>query len=204
MPRAIVFDLFGVIALTQAPEDLRRVEAAAGLTSSDGDAERFWKMYWDLREPYDAGQSGPDYWAAVADRLGVRWGEATVSALIEADMRSWSRADPAMVELIGELAAQGRTLGLLSNIVADLVPIFEARHGAWLAHFTTLAYSCETGVAKPHHRAYEIVAERLGVAPRDCLFIDDREVNVLAAREVGMRAEVFQSPGQVRQLLADV
>jgi putative hydrolase of the HAD superfamily len=200
MTRAIVFDLFGVIALTQAPEDLRRVEAAAGMTT-DGEAERFWKAYWELREPYDAGQTAAGYWAGVADRLGTRFDDATVSALVEADMRSWSRADPVMVELIGELAGQGRTLGLLSNIVADLVPVFEARHGDWLAHFATLAYSCDIGVAKPHHRAYEIVAERLGVAPGDCLFIDDRAANVAAAREVGMRAEVFTGPDQVRGLL---
>jgi putative hydrolase of the HAD superfamily len=57
-------------------------------------------------------------------------------------------------------------------------------------------------VAKPDPRAYEIVAERLGVAPGDCLFLDDREVNVLAAREVGMRAEVFRTPAQVRALVA--
>jgi putative hydrolase of the HAD superfamily len=117
-------------------------------------------------------------------------------------MKSWSNADAVMVELIGELAAKGYTLGLLSNIVGDLVPIFEARHREWLAHFSALTYSCEIGVAKPDRRAYEIVAERLGVAPRDCLFIDDREVNVLAAREVGMRAEVFRTPDQVRDLLA--
>jgi putative hydrolase of the HAD superfamily len=199
MTRAIVFDLFGVIALKQAPEDLRRIEEAAGLTA---DAERFWDVYWELREPYDAGQTAGAYWAAVADRLGVRFDDAAVDALVDADVRSWSRADPAMVELIGDLAAGGHTLGLLSNIVADLVPAFEARHGGWLAHFTTLTYSCETGVAKPGHRAYGIAAERLGVRPRDCLFIDDRETNVLAAREVGMRAEVFRGPDQVRALLA--
>jgi putative hydrolase of the HAD superfamily len=107
-----------------------------------------------------------------------------------------------MVDLVAELAAQGRTLGLLSNIVADLVPIFEARHGGWLKHFATLAYSCDLGVAKPDRRAYEIVAERLGVAPRECLFIDDNETNVLAARELGMRAEVFHAPDQVRALVA--
>lgn len=199
MPAAIVFDLFGVIALHQAPEDLRRVEAAAGLTG-EADAARFWEVYWELREPYESGQPSGDYWAAVAGRLGTRFGDETVGALVEADMRSWSRADPVMVELIGELAAAGHTLGLLSNIVEDLVPIFEARHGAWLAHFKALTYSCEIGVAKPDHRAYEIVAERLGVPPHDCLFVDDREANVLAAREVGMRAEVFRTPGQVREL----
>jgi putative hydrolase of the HAD superfamily len=201
MPRAIVFDLFGVIALTQEPEDLRRVESAAGL-GADADPGPFWEAYWALREPYDAGQSGADYWAAVAERLGVRYGDATVRALVDADMESWTNADAIMVTLIEELAAEGRTLGLLSNIVGDLVPIFEARHGAWLSHFSALTYSCDIGVAKPDRRAYEIVADRLGVAPSDCLYLDDREVNVLAAREVGMRAEVFRAPDQVRALLA--
>jgi putative hydrolase of the HAD superfamily len=201
MPAAIVFDLFGVIALHQTPEDLRRIEVTAGMTSA-ADAARFWEAYWELREPYDAGQPSADYWAAVAGRLRTGWDDETVGALVEADMRSWSHVDPAMVELVGELATAGHTLGLLSNIVGDLVPVFEARHGGWLTHFTTLTYSCEIGVAKPDHRAYEIVAERLGVPPHECLFLDDREVNVLAAREVGMRAEVFHAPGQVRELVA--
>jgi putative hydrolase of the HAD superfamily len=196
MSRAIVFDLFGVIASTQKPEDIARIERIAGV-----DAEPFWEAYWALRKPYDAGQSATDYWAAVAGRLGVRFGDETVRGLVEADMESWTNVDPVMVGLVGELAAEGRTLGLLSNIVGDLVPIFEARHGAWLAHFTALAYSCEIGVAKPDREAYEIVAGRLGVEPRDCLFIDDNEANVFAAREAGMRAEVFRDPAQTRALL---
>lgn len=198
MTRAILFDLFGVIASTQDPEDIRRIESTAGMS---GDAGRFWEAYWALRKPYDAGQPSADYWAAVAGRLGVRFDEETVDALVEADMESWTRTDATMVGLVGELAAEGNTLGLLSNIVGDLVPIFEARHGDWLAHFTALTYSCEIGVAKPDHRAYEIAADLLGVAPRDCLFLDDNEINVLAAREVGMRAEVFRAPAQVRELL---
>jgi putative hydrolase of the HAD superfamily len=196
MPRAIVFDLFGVIASTQTPEDIAKIEMTAGV-----DAEPFWEAYWALRKPYDAGQSATDYWAAVADRLGVRFSDETVRGLVEADMESWTNVDGTMVELVGELAAEGRTLGLLSNIVGDLVPIFEARHGEWLAHFKVLAYSCEIGVAKPDRQAYEIVADRLGVEPGACLFLDDNETNVLAAREAGMRAEVFHNPGQARALL---
>jgi putative hydrolase of the HAD superfamily len=200
MPPVIVFDLFGVIALTQTPQDLRRIESAAGIDSG-GDAEAFWEAYWALRKPYDAGQPSAEYWASVAGRIGVRFGDDTIRALVKADMESWTRVDETMVALVGELAAEGRTLGLLSNIVGDLVPIFEARHGAWLSHFSTLAYSCRIGVAKPDRRAYEIVADRLGVAPRDCVFIDDNEANVLAARETGMRAELFETPAQVRTLV---
>ena len=107
-----------------------------------------------------------------------------------------------MVELVAELAGQGRTLGLLSNIIEDLVPVFEALHGHWLGHFTALTYSCRIGVAKPDPRAYEICARRLGVTPADVLFFDDSERNVVAARAAGMTAEVFTSPGQVRGILA--
>lgn len=196
MPHPIVFDLFGVIALPQSPEARHRIEGIAGVHPA-----AFWDAYWALRKPYDAGQPSAAYWAAVAERLGVRFSAQTVRALIDADLESWTRADPAMVSLVGELADVGHPLGLLSNIIADLVPLFEERHAPWLECFRARTYSCVIGVAKPDHEAYRIAADRLGVAPSDCLFVDDTEVNVVAAREVGMRAEVFTSPMQVRALL---
>lgn len=193
---AIVFDLFGVIALPQKPESRRRIEEVAGV-----EPEAFWAAYWELRKPYDAGQPSADYWAAVAGRLGVRFSAERVRALIDADLASWIDVDPEMVDLVGELAAGGRVLGLLSNIIEDLVPVFEAQHGGWLAHFAARTYSCDIGVAKPDRRAYEIAAARLGTEPAECLFIDDAEANVLGARAAGMRAEVFRSRDQVRALI---
>lgn len=48
--------------------------------------------------------------------------------------------------------------------------------------------SCKTGVRKPDPEAYLGPARTLGVPPEACLFVDDRDYNVEAAREVGMRA----------------
>ncbi|GAA2091550.1 HAD family hydrolase [Actinomadura alba] len=197
MPQTIVFDLFGVIARTQADEARRHIEELAGVTG-----EPFWDAYWAGRAAYDAGLSSRDYWADTAGRLGVSFDAATVDALIQADLESWTRVDERMVELVAELAGQGRTLGLLSNIIEDLVPVFEGLHGHWLGHFTALTYSCRIGVAKPDPRAYEICVRRLGVAPADVVFFDDSERNVVAARATGMAAEVFVSPEQVRKILA--
>jgi putative hydrolase of the HAD superfamily len=196
MPQTIVFDLFGVIARKQTEEAKRQIEGLSGVP-----APAFWDAYWTGRPAYDAGQTSVDYWAGVSERLGVRFDPATVDALIEADLTSWTEADDRMVELVTELAGQDRPLGLLSNIIEDLVPRFEQRHGHWLRHFTALTYSCRIGVAKPDPRAYEICAERLGVSPRDVLFFDDTESYVAGAREVGMTAEVFTSPEQVRRRL---
>ncbi|MFB4310989.1 HAD family hydrolase [Actinomadura sp. GTD37] len=193
MPDVIVFDLYGVIARTQTPEAIRRIEGIAG---ASGPA--FWDAYWACRPAYDAGQESASYWADVAARLGAAFPD--VPALIEADLESWTDVDGEMADLVGELADAGRTLGLLSNIIGDLVPRFEARHGALLDRFDALVYSCRIGVAKPDPRAYEICAERLGVRPADVLFFDDAERNVRAAREAGMRAELFTGPAQVRAL----
>ncbi|NEA23998.1 HAD family hydrolase [Actinomadura bangladeshensis] len=193
MADVIVFDLYGVIARTQTPAAIRRIEELAG---APGPA--FWDAYWACRPAYDAGQESAAYWAAVAARLGTAFPD--VPALIEADLDSWTDVDGEMAALVGELADEGRVLGLLSNIIGDLVPRFEARHGALLDRFDALVYSCRIGVAKPDPRAYEICAERLGVKPADVIFFDDTERNVLAAREAGMRAEVFTGPDQVRAL----
>lgn len=197
MSKVIVFDLYGVIARNQSAEAKRGLERLAGVAEGAGQA--FWDSYWACRPEYDAGQPSLAYWQAVADRLGTSF--ADVRALIDADLASWCETDDAMVALVTELAGSGRRLGLLSNIIEDLVPIFEARHGGWLDRFDALTYSCRIGVAKPDPRAYEICAGRLGIAPADALFFDDKEENVVAAREVGMRAEVFTSPGQVREVL---
>jgi len=195
MAQVIIFDLFGVIARTQSEAARRRLEDLAGISGAP-----FWDAYWACRPAYDAGQDSAAYWASVADRLGTRFPD--VPALIEADLDSWSEADPEMVALVTALADQGRTLGLLSNIIGDLVPRFEARHGGWLGRFDALTYSCDIGVAKPDPRAYRICCERLGVSPSEAIFFDDTERNVLAARETGMRAEVFTSADQVRALVA--
>src|SRR5690606_34893789 len=193
MSKVIIFDLYGVIARTQTDEAKQQLVDLAGVPG-----EAFWEAYWACRPAYDAGQDTHAYWQAVADRLGVRF--ADVAALVAADLESWSQVDPAMVELVHELADRGVRLGLLSNIIEDLVPVWEGHHGDWLSRFDALTFSCRIGVAKPDLRAYESCAERLGVTPGEALFFDDNPANVMAARQAGMRAEVFTSPDQVRAL----
>ena len=62
--------------------------------------------------------------------------------------------------------------------------------------------SCRTGARKPDPEAYLNVAQTLQVKPSDCIFIDDREVNIASAREVGMDAILRMSTGELRHELA--
>jgi putative hydrolase of the HAD superfamily len=48
--------------------------------------------------------------------------------------------------------------------------------------------SCEVGLRKPEREMFRLALERAGVKAEEALFIDDREVNVVAAREAGLNA----------------
>ena len=54
--------------------------------------------------------------------------------------------------------------------------------------FDDIVVSAEVGMAKPRPEVFRLAAERLRLAPEGCVFVDDWDVNVEAARQVGMQA----------------
>lgn len=90
------------------------------------------------------------------------------------------------VELIRALRPPYR-IAVLSN--ADSTLEERIRDGMGIDYlFDTVVCSAVVGMAKPDHRVYRLAAERLGLPVEECLFVDDAERNVTAAREVGMAA----------------
>ena len=54
--------------------------------------------------------------------------------------------------------------------------------------------SGQVGVRKPGPEIYRLAAERLGVEPEACLFVDDIPANVEGARAVGMWGLLHRDP----------
>ena len=52
--------------------------------------------------------------------------------------------------------------------------------------FDAVVCSADVGIAKPEPRIYALAAEAIGLPPAECVFIDDLEANVEAARAAGM------------------
>jgi FMN phosphatase YigB (HAD superfamily) len=52
--------------------------------------------------------------------------------------------------------------------------------------FDDIVCSAEVGMAKPQAEIFELAAARLAVTPAECVFVDDWDQNVDAARAVGM------------------
>lgn len=74
-------------------------------------------------------------------------------------------------------------------------------------YFDQVVLSYQEKIAKPDPRIYRLTCERLGVQPNECVFTDDNEVNVIAARQVGMQGIVFTDNddyfAKLREILGD-
>ncbi|PKA66131.1 hypothetical protein AXF42_Ash018421 [Apostasia shenzhenica] len=64
--------------------------------------------------------------------------------------------------------------------------------------------SCKIGKRKPAPDSYTEVLHRLGIEPTSCLFIDDRQKNVEAAKDAGMIGIHFRDADSLKQDLSSL
>lgn len=108
---------------------------------------------------------------------------------------------PGMRQLLAELKERGYKLYGLSNWCSKVYVTL----GQYPEIFSLLdgrIISCEEHVMKPKAEIYNILLERFGLNAGECLFTDDRLVNIDGARAVGMDGVVFHDAAQFRQELA--
>jgi putative hydrolase of the HAD superfamily len=65
--------------------------------------------------------------------------------------------------------------------------------------FKAFFSSCYLGVRKPEERIYHVALAVTQRNPDECLFIDDRELNLESARQLNMRTIHFQNAAQLRR-----
>lgn len=68
--------------------------------------------------------------------------------------------------------------------------------------FDDVVLSYEYNLVKPDAKIYELAAERLGVEPSECVFIDDIYAYVTGARDVGMQALQYKNFAALKSELA--
>jgi putative hydrolase of the HAD superfamily len=102
-----------------------------------------------------------------------------------------------MIELMRDLRGRRYRMALLTNNVREWEPLWRSMLPVDEI-FEVVVDSGFVGMRKPDPPIYELTVERLGdgLTPADCLFVDDVEVNVDTARELGMAAVHFRSSEQ--------
>jgi putative hydrolase of the HAD superfamily len=90
--------------------------------------------------------------------------------------------DEAMVNAVRMTHAAGLRTALVSNSWG----VHRYPHDLFDELFDGVVISAEEGIRKPSRRMYELGAERAGVAPEACVYVDDLPFNLVPAEELGM------------------
>ena len=188
--QAVIWDFGGVI--TSSPfEAFNRYEAAKGLPenfirsiNSTNPDDNAWALF--ERSEIDAAQFDTAF-LQEAEARGHSVRGADVLALLAGDVR------PEMVAVLDRLKADGYRIACITNNVKTGSGAGMARNvekaeeiQQVLARFEHVIESSVVGVRKPDPAIYLMACDKLGVEPRDCIFLDDLGINLKPARALGM------------------
>jgi len=142
-------------------DDPRALECVRGLERGDLGAEDFSERFGELLE-LDPGRR-----AGLVER-----------------MFGHIQPDDRMMNAVRRARAQGLRTGLISNSMGA----GRYDRSIFPELFDGVVISGDEGMHKPEPAIYELGAERVGLSPADCVFVDDLRENCEGAEAVGMTA----------------
>jgi putative hydrolase of the HAD superfamily len=112
-------------------------------------------------------------------------------------MYSQSEALPGSLELLDRLAAAKRVfLATLNNESRDL-NLYRIEKFGLRNYFCAFFSSCYLGVSKPHPEIYQLALDLSQRQPHECVFVDDRSLNLECARRLGLHTIQFLNAKQL-------
>jgi len=194
--KGLILDYGEVLCVKPEVEQIERMASIFGMSAS-----QFMTLYDRNRREYDRGDlSAERYWFTFADEPGLGLRADQIPLLRAWDVDMWSNTNPSMIDWLRSVRLSGLRTALLSNMPEDMIARVRDSF-SWINYFDCTIFSYEERLAKPEARIYERCLEKLGTTPEQTLFVDDREVNVRAARRLGIKGVRFESPADLRTQL---
>jgi putative hydrolase of the HAD superfamily len=194
--QAVILDFYGTLAETPdwGPSWADLI-AAVGYELPDDVRDRWWNDGIDGTEHDEHSQSRDHYVAWQQSRIrgmlvdcGVPSGiqDELIARVRDIGAHRRMRAYDEVTSVLAELRARRITLAICSNWDWDLAEAIEAAGLAGTVD--VIVSSAWIGARKPHHRIYDAVLDRVGVAPEAALFVGDTwTCDVEGPRAMGLR-----------------
>lgn len=202
--RAVIFDLGGVV-FGSPLHAIRRYEQANGIE------ENFVNRLVVAAGPGGSWQRmergelvmGPGFFAAFDD--DVRAADPSVAVRFSAEemmaaIAEESKPRPRMIDALRRLRARGYTVAALTNNWVSeeerepASPEEAAMRAEVRALFDDYVESSVVGLRKPDPAIYRLACGRLGIEPREAVFLDDIGSNLKSARALGMTTIKVDDP----------
>jgi HAD superfamily hydrolase (TIGR01509 family) len=194
MIKTVIFDLNGVFILSPKLSD--RFENDFNVPASEF-LPKLAEIMDQVRRPY-AGAAF-SYWEPALKAWGVEMKE-------EQFWNYWFGAETPsseMITLAKEFKVKGLKVIMLSNNFKERAEYYE--HYPWMHDVVDKAYfSWQTGFVKPDVKAWELVLKDFSLKPEEAVYFDDQEKNLKAAQSLGIHSFMFDSPAEVKSLIASV
>jgi len=202
--RAVIFDMDGVLVDS---ERMHEAAIRAACTEVGGPESPHplpdWQLYVGLgdREAFakvyaDAGRAH-EFSDAVRDALMDAKKRHTTRMIASGE--SW-RPQPGAPELVRAAASAGLTAVCSGSRAFEVLAMLDALRVLRLLREVVTADVCVR--TKPDPLPYLLAAEKLGVAPGDCVVIEDTAIGVRAAKGAGMACVAVEHTSPREKLLA--
>lgn len=118
-------------------------------------------------------------------------------------MFSCSQANPETMEVLARLTDNCKYLmGTINNESLEM-NLYRIEQFGLRRYFAVFFSSCFLGMRKPDEAIYQAALRMTQRSKDECLFIDDRALNLECARLLGMRAIHYQNPAQLQEELRE-
>ncbi|EKD66779.1 MAG: hypothetical protein ACD_49C00009G0004 [uncultured bacterium (gcode 4)] len=178
----VIFDYWWVISEKwELLSFLKHIEEKYQKELND-DIRLGWKPFWDSACIWSI--SSWDFWNYWSKYLEVD-SKILLEEAIELD---GFRED--VYEFAKNLKKDFR-LGIITNMIQNWFETVVTTYKLCEV-FDIMVTSYETGSVKPKIEIFEYAMKKIGVEPEECVFIDDRETNIIAAKAFWMKVIQFK------------
>ena len=187
----VVFDFGGVLTVSPKTDDWPVYAYCAKFGVGRAAVDRGWQRYRNL---WDGGFiSFAEFYRRTFADAGATIGAAQLDVLWELDAEVWFRTlRTDTLALMHRLKTSGKKIGILSNMSPESYErLFVPGCAEYRALLDAEVISGLEFLFKPEEPIYRLMERRMGLPPARLIFLDDTEVNVLAARAFGWRAEIY-------------
>lgn len=192
MINTVIFDIGGVLIDFDWEGFIHRLFPGREELITELDAAVWGNRRWDR---LDAGDDPEEVFAAIIAHAPKHEKELRQ---VFANVGDTLKSRPATPIWINDLKSRGYRVLYLSNYsryvmkcnpdVLDFVPLLDGG-----------IFSCDVRAVKPDRRIYEIITEKYGLNPSECVFIDDLERNVEAGKNFGFHGIQFVTLRQAQE-----